>query len=57
MDPIEAIGRLGARLSLQQAVDEELTDFLGRERYERRGEPTATQRLRAGAGEDDSGAA
>ena len=40
-DPIEAIGRLGARLILQQALEEELTDFLGRERYERRGEPIA----------------
>src|SRR5215211_922455 len=38
-DPIEAIGRLGARLILQQALEEELTEFLGRERYERRGEP------------------
>ena len=41
LDPIEAIGRLGARLILQQALEEELTDFLGRERYERRGEPVA----------------
>jgi len=40
-DPIESIGRLGARLILQQALEEELTDFLGRERYERRGEPIA----------------
>ena len=40
-DPIEAIGRLGARLILQQALEEELTEFLGRERYERRGEPLA----------------
>src|SRR5207245_8685861 len=40
-DPIEAIGRLGARLVLQQALEEELTEFLGRERYERRGEPIA----------------
>jgi transposase-like protein len=40
-DPIEAIGRLGARLILQQALEEELTVFLGRERYERRGEPVA----------------
>jgi transposase-like protein len=40
-DPIEAIGRLGARLILQQALEEELTGFLGRERYERRGEPVA----------------
>jgi putative transposase len=40
-DPIEAIGRLGARLILQQALEEELTEFLGRERYERRGAPIA----------------
>src|SRR6266496_2646681 len=40
-DPIEAIGRLGARLILQQALEEELSEFLGRERYERRGEPVA----------------
>jgi transposase-like protein len=40
-DPIEAIGRLGARLILQQALEEELSEFLGRERYERRGEPLA----------------
>jgi putative transposase len=40
-DPVEAIGRLGARLILQQALEEELTEFLGRERYERRGEPIA----------------
>ena len=39
LDPIEAIG--GARLILQQALEEELTEFLGRERYERRGEPIA----------------
>jgi transposase-like protein len=41
LDPIEAIGRLGARLILQQALEEELTEFLGRERYERRGQPIA----------------
>jgi putative transposase len=40
-DPIEAIGRLGARLILQQALEEEVTEFLGRERYERRGEPVS----------------
>src|SRR5437870_9598505 len=40
-DPIEAIGRLGAKLILQQALEEELTEFLGRERYERRGEPVS----------------
>src|SRR3972149_629891 len=43
-DPIEAIGRLGARLILQQALEEELTEFLGRERYERRGEPLAPRK-------------
>ncbi len=31
-DPIEAIGRLGARLILQQAPEGELTAILGRER-------------------------
>ncbi|MBX5485426.1 MAG: IS256 family transposase [Mycolicibacterium hassiacum] len=40
-DPIEAIGRLGARLILQQALEDELTEFLGRERYERRAEPVS----------------
>ncbi len=40
-DPIEAIGRLGARLILQQALEEELTEFLGRERYEQRGQPVS----------------
>src|SRR6266550_23749 len=40
-DPIEAIGRLGARLILQQALEEELSEFLGRERYERRSEPVS----------------
>lgn len=40
-DPIEAIGRLGARLILQQALEDELSEFLGRERYQRRGEPIA----------------
>jgi putative transposase len=40
-DPIEAIGRLGARLILQQALEDELGEFLGRGRYERRGDPGA----------------
>ncbi len=40
-DPIEAIGRLGARLILQQALEEELSEFLGRERYERRDQPVS----------------
>src|SRR3954449_4403041 len=34
-DPIERIGRLGARLILQQALEDEVTEFLGRRRYER----------------------
>jgi transposase-like protein len=40
-DPIEAIGRLGARLILQQALEDELSEFLGRGRYERRSEPVS----------------
>jgi len=39
-DPIEEIGRLGARLIIQQPLEDELTEFLGRrERHERTGEP------------------
>jgi putative transposase len=34
-DPVEVIGRLGARLILQQALEDEVTEFLGRARYER----------------------
>src|SRR3954463_16106476 len=34
-DPVEAVARLGARLILQQALEEEVTEFLGRERYAR----------------------
>jgi putative transposase len=37
-DPVETIGRLGARLILQQALEDEVTEFLGRGRYERTGE-------------------
>ena len=37
-DPVETIGRLGARLILQQALEDEVTEFLGRGRYERAGE-------------------
>lgn len=40
-DPIETIGRLGARLILQQALEDEVTEFLGRARYERAGETVA----------------
>jgi transposase-like protein len=34
-DPVETIGRLGARLILQQALEDEVTEFLGCGRYER----------------------
>ena len=34
-DPVEAVARLGARLILQQALEDEVTDFVGRARYER----------------------
>jgi transposase-like protein len=34
-DPVEMIGRLGARLILQQALEDEVSEFLGRGRYER----------------------
>ena len=37
---LAALGRLGARLVLQRAVEEEVAAFLGRARYERT--PTAT---------------
>jgi hypothetical protein len=39
LDPVERIGRLGARLILQQALEDEVTQFLGRARYERVSEP------------------
>src|SRR3954454_23747905 len=40
-DPIERIGRLGARLILQQALEDEVTEFLGRVRPERASEPVS----------------
>jgi putative transposase len=40
-DPVETVGRLGARLILQQALEEEVTEFLGRARYERTEEPVS----------------
>jgi putative transposase len=40
-DPIEQIGRLGARLIIQQALEDELSEFLGRARYERAEEKVA----------------
>jgi putative transposase len=36
-DPVEAVARLGARLILQQALEDEVTDFVGRARYQRSG--------------------
>jgi putative transposase len=39
LDPVERIGRLGARLILQQALEDEVTEFLGRARYERAIDP------------------
>jgi hypothetical protein len=33
--PAETIGRLRARLTVQQALEDEVTEFLGRGRYER----------------------
>jgi putative transposase len=44
-DPVETIGRLGARLILQQALEEEVSEFLGRRRYERAEETVSPQRL------------
>jgi len=38
-DPVEAVGRLGARLILQQALEDEVSEFLGRPRYERTAAP------------------
>ena len=43
-DPVEAVARLGARLMLQQALEDEVTEFLGRERYARAGEGAAIYR-------------
>src|SRR3954449_4704329 len=43
-DPVEAVARLGARLILQQALEDEVSDFLGRERYERADEGAAIYR-------------
>src|SRR5215216_4004945 len=34
-DPVEAVARLGARLIMQQALEDEVSEFLGRERYQR----------------------
>jgi putative transposase len=34
-DPVEAVARVGARLIMQRALEDEVTEFLGRERYQR----------------------
>jgi putative transposase len=34
-DPVEAVARVGARLIMQQALEDEVTEFLGRKRYAR----------------------
>jgi putative transposase len=34
-DPVEAVARLGARLIMQPALEDEVTEFRGRARYER----------------------
>ncbi|MDQ3318940.1 MAG: transposase [Actinomycetota bacterium] len=41
VDPVEAVGRVGARLILQQALEDEVTEYLGRARYERTAASTA----------------
>jgi putative transposase len=43
-DPVEAVARLGARLIMQQALEDEVTEFLGRERYARGAEGGAIYR-------------
>src|SRR5256885_4003353 len=40
-DPVGRIGRLGARLVLQRALEDEVTEFLGRGRYKRVSEPVS----------------
>jgi hypothetical protein len=41
-DPVEVIGRLAARLILQQALEHEVSEFLGRARYDAPARPSAT---------------
>src|SRR3954451_11493830 len=43
-DPVEAVARLGARLILHQALEDEVTEVLGRERYARAGSGGAVDR-------------
>jgi putative transposase len=41
VDPLERVGRLGARLILQQALEEEVSELRGRARYERAIDPVS----------------
>ncbi len=43
-DPVEAVARFGARLILQQALEDEVSEFCGRERYARAGDGGAIYR-------------
>jgi transposase-like protein len=55
-NPVETIGRLGARLILRQALEDEVTGFLGRGRYERAREPVSHRNgYEAAHGEDGLG--
>ncbi|MDP9384172.1 MAG: hypothetical protein M3P50_02875 [Actinomycetota bacterium] len=47
-DLVEAVARLGARLIMQQALEDEVTEFLGREGYVRAG-----SRVKRDAGVDE----
>ena len=42
-DRLGELGRLGARLVLQRAVEDEVAAFLGRARYERTPEPAGSR--------------
>ena len=55
VEVLEEVARLGARLILQTALEAEVTEFLGRERYARgdRVHAGAPQRLRRDHGQDD----
>src|SRR3954468_14329240 len=43
-DPVEAVARIGVRLIMRQALEDEVTEFLGRGRYQRAGERGAIYR-------------
>src|SRR5919109_3586101 len=48
-DPIEEVARLGARLIIQQAMEDGVTQFIGRGRYERGGEAPRASRSSHGS--------